>query len=62
MSHQIAAAAEEQSVTAVDIERNTKTIAEIAATSQAEIQTTETLGSHMEQETRKQLELVLRFY
>ena len=62
MSHQIAAAAEEQSVTAVDIERNTKTIARIAATSQEEIQTTESLGSQMEQETRKQLELVLRFY
>lgn len=62
MSHQIAAAAEEQSVTALDIERNTKTIARIAATSQEEIQTTESLGSHMEQETRKQLELVLRFY
>lgn len=62
MSHQIAAAAEEQSTTAVDIQRNTNSIAQIATTSQEEIQTTESLGSDMEQETRKQLELVLRFY
>jgi aerotaxis receptor len=62
MSHQIAAAAEEQSTTAVEIQRNTQTIADIAAATQSDIQTAESLGRDMEQQTRKQQELVLRFY
>lgn len=62
MSHQIAAAAEEQSTTATEIQLNTQTIANIAAATQQDIQTAETLGREMEQQTHKQLELVLRFY
>ena len=62
MSHQIAAAAEEQLTTAVEIQRNTQTIADIAATTQSDIQTAELLGREMEQQTRKQHELVSRFY
>ncbi len=62
MSHQIAAAAEEQSTTAVEIQRNTRTIADIAVATQTDIQTAEALGREMEQQTRKQQELVLRFY
>lgn len=62
MSHQIAAAAEEQSVTAKEIQRNTTTIADIATKTQEDIQMTETLANEMAQQTHKQLELVLRFY
>lgn len=62
MSHQIAAAAEEQSTTATEIQRNTQTIASITTATQKDIQTTEVLANEMEQQTRKQLELVLRFH
>lgn len=61
MSHQIAAAAEEQSVAAADIQRNTKTITDIASRTQNDIQEAEQLGKEMGQLTEKQLELVLRF-
>src|SRR5690606_37797408 len=62
MSHQIAAAAEEQSATAVEIQRNTRTIADIAVATQNDIQTAEALGHEKKQQTRKQQERVLRFY
>ena len=62
MSHQIAAAAEEQSTTAVGIPRNTQTIAEIAETTQSDIQTAERLGREMDEQTHKQQALVSRFY
>lgn len=61
MSHQIAAAAEEQSSTAVEIERNTTAIAEISDRSQQEIATSDHLSQEMAKLSHRQLELILRF-
>lgn len=61
MSHQIAAAAEEQSSTAIEIERNTATIAEISDRSQTEIEASDELTRQMAQLSKRQLDLVVRF-
>lgn len=61
MSHQIAAAAEEQSSTAVEIERNTTAIADISDRSQHEIGVSDRLSQEMAELSHRQLELILRF-
>lgn len=61
MSHQIAAAAEEQSSMAMEIERNTLSIASISNQTQQEIGAADELNSEMERLSHKQLELVVRF-
>ncbi|WP_408631118.1 methyl-accepting chemotaxis protein [Marinimicrobium alkaliphilum] len=61
MSHQIAAAAEEQSVTAKDIESNTDNISRISNRTQAEIAEANRLNQEMAELSRKQFLLVDRF-
>lgn len=61
MSHQIAAAAEEQSATATEIERNTAAIAGISETSQREIEEADRITQEMAELSQRQLELILRF-
>src|SRR5690606_6622007 len=61
MSHQIAAAAEEQSATATEIERNTAAIAGISETSQREIEEAARITQEMAELSQRQLELILRF-
>lgn len=62
MSHQIAAAAEEQSQMAIEIERNTSAIAEISDRSQKQIETADQLNTEMAQLSNRQLELIIRFH
>ena len=61
MSHQIASAAEEQSATAAEIERNTQQISDISDRAQEEIGTADRLNQEMEQLSEKQLNLITRF-
>lgn len=61
MSHQIAAAAEEQSLMALEIERNTLSIANISSQTQQEIGAADELTSEMDRLSHKQLELIVRF-
>ncbi|HTF96573.1 MAG TPA: PAS domain-containing methyl-accepting chemotaxis protein [Cellvibrio sp.] len=61
MSHQIATAAEEQSSMAMEIERNTSSIATISNQSQQEIGIADKLNSEIEQLSQKQLDLIIRF-
>ncbi len=61
MSHQIAAAAEEQSSMALEIERNTQSIAHISDQTQQEISIADGLNSEMDKLSHKQLDLILRF-
>ena len=61
MSHQIAAAAEEQSATATDIEDNTRTISTIAEHSQEEITQANQLNQKMARLSSEQFDLVERF-
>ncbi|WP_062065339.1 methyl-accepting chemotaxis protein [Cellvibrio sp. OA-2007] len=61
MSHQIATAAEEQSSMALEIERNTQTIAHISNETQQEISIADNLNSEMDKLSHKQLDLILRF-
>jgi aerotaxis receptor len=61
MSHQIAAAAEEQSVTAREIEGNTGNIAVIADLSQQHIQTADQLNHEVAELSNRQKELITRF-
>lgn len=61
MSHQIAAAAEEQSSMALEIERNTLSIAKISSQTQQEIATADELNREMDLLSHKQLDLVVRF-
>lgn len=61
MSHQIASAAEEQSATAAEIERNTQHITEIAGRTQQEVAQAETLSREMERLSDQQLALITRF-
>ncbi len=61
MSHQIASAAEEQSVTALDIEQNTKHINDISDRTQKEVADAEALNREMEQLSERQLNLIVRF-
>lgn len=61
MSHQIAAAAEEQSSMAMEIERNTSAIAAISDRSQTEIEASDELTREMAQLSKRQLDLVVRF-
>ncbi|ACE86076.1 methyl-accepting chemotaxis protein [Cellvibrio japonicus] len=61
MSHQIAAAAEEQSSMAMEIERNTSAIARISDQSQIEIETADELNNEMAQLSQRQLDLIVRF-
>lgn len=61
MSHQIAAAAEEQSQMALEIERNTSAIAEISDQSQKEIETADLLNTEMAELSNRQLNLIVRF-
>lgn len=62
MSHQIAAAAEEQSLMALEIERNTSAIAEISDQSQREIETADILNTEMADLSQRQLDLIVRFH
>lgn len=61
MAHQIAAAAEEQSVMAREIEQNTASITHIADESQQEIQMADALSYEMAELSQKQRELIQRF-
>lgn len=61
MSHQIAAAAEEQSSMATEIERNTLSIASISNQTQQEIGIADELNSEMDKLSQKQLALIVRF-
>ena len=61
MAHQIAVAAEQQSVMARDIEHNTAAIAHIADESQQEIQIADSLNYEMAELSQKQRELIKRF-
>lgn len=61
MSHQIATAAEEQSSMALEIERNTQTIAKISDETQQEVSIADGLNSEMDKLTHKQLDLIVRF-
>ncbi|HEY8938844.1 MAG TPA: PAS domain-containing methyl-accepting chemotaxis protein [Cellvibrio sp.] len=61
MSHQIAAAAEEQSSMAIEIERNTLSIANISSKTQQEIGVADELNSEMDLLSQKQLDLIIRF-
>lgn len=61
MSHQIAAAAEEQSSMAMEIERNTLSIANISSQTQQEIGAADELNSEMDLLSQKQLDLIVRF-
>lgn len=61
MSHQIAAAAEEQSATAREIEGNTGNIAEIADLSQQQIQQADTLNHEVAELSNRQANLIVRF-
>ena len=61
MSHQIAAAAEEQSFMALEIERNTHSIASISNQTQHEIGLADELTSEIDQLSHKQLDLIVRF-
>ncbi len=61
MSHQIAAAAEEQSSMAMEIERNTLSIASISNQTQQEIGVADELNSEMDKLSQKQLDLIVRF-
>ncbi|HEY8940652.1 MAG TPA: aerotaxis receptor Aer, partial [Cellvibrio sp.] len=61
MSHQIAAAAEEQSATAREIEGNTGNIAEIADLSQQQIQQADTLNHEVAELSNRQADLIIRF-
>ncbi len=61
MSHQIAAAAEEQSSMAMEIERNTLSIASISNQTQQEIGAADELNGEMEKLSQKQLDLIVRF-
>lgn len=60
-AHQIASAAEEQSATASEIERNTQHISRISGRTQDEVATAEGLNRDMEQLSQKQLSLITRF-
>ncbi|MDO3385096.1 PAS domain-containing methyl-accepting chemotaxis protein [Gilvimarinus sp. SDUM040013] len=61
MSHQIAAAAEEQSATAVDIEKNTQSITSLADQVQSQVDEANRLNSEMALLSHKQTVLVDRF-
>lgn len=61
MSHQIASAAEEQSATASEIERNTQQISDISDQAQEQIGIADRLNKEMEQLSEKQLNLITRF-
>lgn len=61
MSHQIAAAAEEQSATAADIEKNTQAITDIADGAQEQIREANRLNREMASLSANQFELVKRF-
>jgi aerotaxis receptor len=61
MSHQIAAAAEEQSSMAIEIERNTSTIAKISDQTQVQIEVADNLNQEMANLSQKQLDLITRF-
>jgi aerotaxis receptor len=61
MSHQIAAAAEEQSSMAMEIERNTKAISKISDQSQHEIDDADRMTQEMAELSQQQLNLILRF-
>ena len=61
MTQHIASAAEEQSVTAIEIERNTQAITEISARTQEESKAAEVLNQEMVELAHKQSLLVERF-
>ena len=61
MSHQIAAAAEEQSSTATEIERNTSTIASISGQTQTEVQIADDLTHELTELSQHQRDLIIRF-
>jgi aerotaxis receptor len=61
MSHQIAAAAEEQSLMANEIERNTNSIATISDQTQKQINIADNLNHEMADLSQKQLDLITRF-
>ena len=61
MAHQIAAAAEEQSSMALEIERNTLSIASITNQTQQEVSIADALNSEMDKLSHKQLDLIVRF-
>jgi len=61
MSHQIAAAAEEQSAMAAEIERNTSSIARISDQTQGEVQTADQLSRELADLSHHQRDLIIRF-
>ncbi len=61
MSHQIAAAAEEQSATANEIERNTSSMATISGQTQHEVKIADDLTSEMTRLSQHQHDLIIRF-
>ena len=61
MSHQIATAAEEQSSMALEIERNTSSIAQISDQTQREVDITDSLSQEMANLSQCQLDLITRF-
>jgi aerotaxis receptor len=61
MSHQIAAAAEEQSHMANEITRNTQNIKHISERAQQEVNNADTLSAEMAELAKKQMELIQRF-
>jgi len=62
MSHQIAAAAEEQSSMAREIEQNTHAIAQISDQSQTQVNEADRLNHEMADLSKKQTDLITRFY
>ncbi len=61
MSHQIAAAAEEQSLMAREIERSTQAIVTLSLQAQEDVSGADQLNTQMAQLAKTQLELILRF-
>ncbi len=61
MSHQIASAAEEQSSTAAEIERNTQAITRISDQTQDKVQLADQLTSEMAELSHHQHDLIIRF-
>ncbi len=62
MSQRIASAAEEQSATAIEVERNTQSISDIASQTQKEAESASKLSQEMADLTEKQFHMVEQFH